>query len=108
MLDIDSPSMGCSSSSTLTSWQTSVNRDAVRSRIPLWWMIGNTPLGHERAYSTEKCEPQTPVVGKPCGGQPYLRASASLKARLCRSKPNSLRGNVVIYTEAPLSPASFS
>ena len=78
MLDINSPSIGCSSGSTVTLWQTSVNREAVRSQISLWRMIGKAPLGHERACSTEKCEPQTHVVGKPCGGRPYLRASASL------------------------------
>ena len=69
-LDIDSPSIGCNSGSTLTSWLTSVNRDAVRSQISLWRIIGKAPLGHDSACSTEKCEPQTQVAGRSCGVQP--------------------------------------
>ena len=37
------------------------------------------------------------------GGQPYLRASASRKALLCKVKPNSVSGRDVNQLEAPFS-----
>ena len=39
------------------------------------------------------------------GGQPYLRASASRKALLCRVKPNPVSGGDVNQFEAPFSVA---
>ena len=39
------------------------------------------------------------------GSQPYLRASASRKAFLCKVKPNSVSGREVNQLEAPLSEA---
>ncbi len=67
--------MGCKSGSTLTSWQTSVRTEAVKSLISLCLIIGKAPLGQERACSTENLEPHTHVVGKSACGHPTIPES---------------------------------
>ena len=101
-----SPVSGCRSGSTRTSWQTSVRRAAITSRISLWRMMGNPPLGHESTCSTVKVEPHSQWRGTLDGGHPYLRARASLNAPLCRQNPNSSMGREVNQFEAPFSLAS--
>ena len=86
-----------------TSWQTSVSREAVRSLISLWRIDGKPPRGQDRECSTVKLVPHTQLVGIRSGGQPYLRASASAKAPLCKQKPCSLMGSVVNQLDSPLS-----
>ena len=81
-----SPVMGCSVGSMDTLLQTSEMRLAVRSLISLCRMVGNPPLGQDRACSTEKLVPHVPVVGVCWGSQPYLRAMASLKAPFVERK----------------------
>ena len=83
--------------------QTSESRLAVMSRISLCLIEGNPPLGHDRAWSTEKFLPQAQVVGVREGCQLYRSARASRKAPLCKLKPNSRIGRVVSQVEAPFS-----
>ena len=49
-----SPVIVCRSGSTQTSFQTSINNVAVRSKILLWHNEGNPPFWQEMACSTEK------------------------------------------------------
>ena len=58
------------------------------------------PLGQERACSTVKVAPQTQNNDVYDGGHPYLSDRASVKALLCRQKPNSSIGNDVSQLEA--------
>ena len=61
------------------------------------------PLGQERTCSTVKVDPQSHDKGIHDGVHPYLSANASVKAPLCREKPNSSIGKAVSQFEAPLS-----
>ena len=94
---------GWSAGSIPTPMQTSSNNSAVRSLISLCLLIGNPPQLQLSACSTEKDLPQTQLLGRCCGLQPYLRQSASRKSPLCRANPYSASGNTVSQLEAPFS-----
>ena len=94
---------GWSAGSIPTPMQTSSNNSAVRSLISLCLLIGNPPQLQLSACSTEKDLPQTQLLGRCCGLQPYLRQSASRKSPLCRANPYTASGNTVSQLEAPFS-----
>ena len=98
-----SPERGCRRGSTLTSWQTSVRRCAIRSRTSLCRHMVTPPEGHDRACSVEKVVPHTHSLGRSGGVQLYLRHSASRKAPLWRANPWAAMGNAVSQLWAPFS-----
>ena len=102
-VDVSSFESGWSVGSIPTPMQTSSNSSAVRSLISLCLLIGNPPQFQLSACSTEKDLPQTQMLGRCCGLQPYLRQIASRKSPLCKANPCSVSGNTVSQLEATFS-----
>ena len=100
--DSTSLNTSCRSGSTWTSRHTSVSRFAVMSLISLCRMEGNPPRGQESTCSTVKLAPHSQLDGVREGAHPYLKARASTKAPLCRTKPCSSKGREVSQLEEPL------
>ena len=98
-----SPERGCKRGSTLTSWQTSVRRSAMRSRTSLCRQMVTPPVGHESACSMVKVVPHTHSLGRSCGIQLYLRQSASQNAPLCSANPWAVMGSAVTQLWGPFS-----
>ena len=67
------PASGWRADSPQTSWHTSDIRSAVRSRISLWRIIGNPPVGLFRAWSVVDDLPQAHVAGMSGGCYPNFR-----------------------------------
>ena len=101
--NVNSPVSGWRAGSTHTAWHTSDSRPAVRSRISLWCMIGNPPVGHFRVWSMVNDLPQAHVVGKSGGCHPYLRQIASRKAPLQSENPWLSMGSTTAKLEDPFS-----
>ena len=97
--DSTSLDTSCRSGSTWTSWHTSVSRFAVMSLISLCRMEGNPPRGQESTCSTVKLAPHSQLEGVRGGAHPYLKARASTKAPLCKTKPCSSKGREVSQLE---------
>ena len=84
-------------------WHTSDNKEAVRSRISLWRIVGKPPKLHVIAWSTENDIPQVQDDDTFERLQSYLKQSASRNAPLCREKPNSSKGSTDNHEDAPFS-----
>ena len=80
-----------------------VMRNAVKSLMSLGRIEGYPPFRHDKVCSTVKGDPQAHAEGILCNDKPYRNARASLKAPLCREKPNSSTGSTINQLEAPLS-----
>ena len=71
-------------------------------------MVGNPPIAHDSACSTERLFPQAHFDGISESDQPHLRASVSWKAPLWRTKPCSVRGRAVNQVDDPFSVAKLT
>ena len=98
---IVSPLSGCSAGSVSVEVLTSSMREAVRSRMSLCQCIGRPPFMQLSRCCTLPAFPQAQVAGSPFGCQPYLRARASLKAPLWRTKQCSSIGSAPSHADAP-------
>ena len=90
---------------TWTSWHTSASRFAVMSLISLCRMEVNHPRGKESTCFTVKLAPHSQLEGAREGIHPYLKARASTKVPLWRTKSCSSKGRKASQLEEPLSHA---
>ena len=74
-----------------TLWHTSDNKEAVRSHISLWQIVGKPSKLHVIAWSTDNDIPQVKDDDNFGRLQPYLKQSASRNSPLCREKPIQTR-----------------
>ena len=70
-------------------------------------MEGNPARGQESTCSTMKLAPHSQLEGVREGTHPYLKARASTKAPLWRTKPCSSKGREVSQLEEPFSRARY-
>ena len=86
-----------------TSEQTSANSPASRSLVSLCRSAWKPPWRHNMTWSMSKGTPQRHLEGVKCNGQPYRRATASLKAPLWRANPKLLMGRADSQDDVPFS-----